>query len=218
MVKLQRSMEKPWLKDLPPLGKFRYIDLYAKGRTALDIGAGLGWCSDYLEKKEFEVTAFDLENDLRFMNIKFIQGSVDHLPFANQSFDTVLAFDVLEHVKDEDQAWQGIARVTKKRLIMSVPNSEDKILRRYNLTYKHHTDKSHYREYSLLEVKERLESSGFKVIYLDQQGPVDPVFIAQFLKPNAWAPFYETAIRFFGKTGLIRNEHFFADIYAVAEK
>lgn len=211
-------MEKPWLKDQKPLGKFKYLDLYAKGSSALDIGAGLGWCSDYLQQKGFEVTAFDLENDMQFPEIKFVSGSADSLPFPDTSFDTVLAFDVLEHVKDEEKAWSEVARVTKQRVILSMPSSDDELLRRYNLTYKHHTDKSHHREYSLTEAKERLESNGFRVIYLEKQGPVDPAVIAQFLKPKAWAPFYEKTIRFFEKTGLIRNYNFYADIYAVGEK
>lgn len=210
--------EKPWLQDSPPVGKFRYIDLFAAGDTLLDVGCGRGWCGEYARKKGFEVTALDLENDLKFSDLNFVWGSADELPFAERAFDTVLAFDVIEHVKDGERVWSELARVTKKRLILSVPDSDDGLLRKYNLTYKHHTDKSHYREYSVAEVGQRLGRHNFEVIYLERQGPVDPRVIAQFIKPNRWAGFYERMINVLVRAELIKNYRFFADIYAVGEK
>ena len=125
---------------------------------------------------------------------------------------------MIEHVKDGERVWRELARVTSRRLILSVPNSNDKLLQRYNLTYKHHVDKGHYREYSLDEVRRQIKQGGLEVIYLDRQGPADPRVIAQFIKPNRWASFYERMVAVLMRAGLIKNYHFFADIYAVGEK
>lgn len=52
-----------------------------------------------------------------------ILGRVTSLPFASASFDLVCAFDIVEHVDDDDGALAELARVarTGARLLLSVP-------------------------------------------------------------------------------------------------
>jgi SAM-dependent methyltransferase len=50
-------------------------------------------------------------------------GEITALPFGNEGFDLVVAFDVIEHVEDDQRAFAELTRVLKPggRLIFSVP-------------------------------------------------------------------------------------------------
>ena len=54
------------------------------------------------------------------------QGSADALPFADQSFDVVIACEILEHLPQPIYiaARQELARVAKRSVIITVPNRE----------------------------------------------------------------------------------------------
>ena len=50
-----------------------------------------------------------------------VQGSALTLPFSADSFDLVLAIEVLEHLPDPEQALREIARVASGAVVLSVP-------------------------------------------------------------------------------------------------
>ncbi|MEY2472359.1 MAG: hypothetical protein QOK28_1688 [Actinomycetota bacterium] len=50
-----------------------------------------------------------------------VQASALTLPFADNSFDLVMAIEVLEHVPDPEQAMREIARVASGSVVLSVP-------------------------------------------------------------------------------------------------
>ena len=54
---------------------------------------------------------------------RFVQGSIVELPFADNTFDNIVAMEVLEHVTDQRLAFSELSRVLKNggRLIISVP-------------------------------------------------------------------------------------------------
>lgn len=56
----------------------------------------------------------------------FIVGDILDSGFATNSFDTVIALQILEHFKDEDlmKALMEIKRIAKRRIIFSVPNRD----------------------------------------------------------------------------------------------
>jgi len=60
---------------------------------------------------------------LRGRGARVILSQVTSLPFADAAFDLVCAFDIVEHVDDDDAALAELARVTRPRgtLILSTP-------------------------------------------------------------------------------------------------
>jgi len=113
----------------PP--RFRYyrgiIDRYAGGSSAfrkiLDIGCGGGYLAEEFAKAGFSVTGLDpvhksLETALAHagqatLDIRYLQGVGETLPFAAASFDAVFCCDVLEHVSDYRLVTAEIARILR---------------------------------------------------------------------------------------------------------
>jgi 2-polyprenyl-3-methyl-5-hydroxy-6-metoxy-1,4-benzoquinol methylase len=54
-------------------------------------------------------------------NLEYRTAEADSLPFADREFDVVAAIEVLEHVSDPDAALREMARVARRRLLVSVP-------------------------------------------------------------------------------------------------
>ena len=204
---------KLW-RQAPSPHKIAYIDRYASGASALDIGTGLGFYAEHLRKRGFSVAAIDLEPDSE-LTTGTAQASIVNLPFFER-FDTVLAFDVLEHEPLEAKALRELRRVTGKRLILSVPNANDSQLHQYNLTYKHHIDKTHQREYFMDELVAKLEGAQFRMVEIKQEGPIHPAIFAEFF-PNVLRAPVRYIIKGLFRLGILQNKSLLADIYAVVE-
>lgn len=172
---------REWKKK-PSQLKLRYLDKFVVGKKVLDVGCGMGFYSEYLANKGFDVTAIDTEKQLIPEKSKFKLANAENLPFEDESFDTILLFDILEHINDQ-KILKEIHRVCKKRVILSVPNKDDSFLPKYNLTFKHYKDKTHRREYTQREIKELLGKFGFRVEHVAPEGEVSPFVFASFLRP-----------------------------------
>lgn len=107
-----------------------------KGRDVLDIGCGFGWFELFALARGvhtiagIEITGRDLETaraNVRASNVQFQVASATKLPFADDSFDTVVCWEVLEHIPagTEPQAFHEIARVLRPEghLYLSTPHA-----------------------------------------------------------------------------------------------
>ncbi len=157
--------------------KINLLTKFAQGKV-LDLGCGSGIYSYYLAKRGHRVFGIDVQSEFiqkaksryKHKNLTFQLASALKLPFKSDSFDTVVAFDVLEHVNDK-KALLEISRVAKK-VIISVPHQNQKILTQWSLAHHHYMDKTHQREYTQDSLKMLLETSGFKIIYLTPSLPI----------------------------------------------
>lgn len=106
----------------------RELDLDSLERV-LDVGCGAGANLRLLSDLGLPgVTGLDLNRaSIRFCREKGLgeieQGDLKHLPFADESFDLVLATDVLEHVDEDLCAVEEIRRVLRPggTALISVP-------------------------------------------------------------------------------------------------
>jgi len=96
----------------------------------LEIGCGEGRGVEILAPKVATYTAVDKIKEVvqqlseNFPNDSFIQSNIPPLPFENASFDTVVSFQVIEHIKDDLTYLQEIVRVLKPggKAYISTPN------------------------------------------------------------------------------------------------
>jgi 2-polyprenyl-3-methyl-5-hydroxy-6-metoxy-1,4-benzoquinol methylase len=96
--------------------------LKTKPKTFLEIGVGEGLVSNYLKRKKINVTTFDIDKKLN----PTVTGEVQKLSkyFKENSFDTVLCAEVLEHLPFSyfEKSLREIHKVTKKNVIISLPH------------------------------------------------------------------------------------------------
>jgi methionine biosynthesis protein MetW len=94
--------------------------------NALDIGCGDGLLLSMLTGISAE--GVDLSDvavaSCASKGLKAVQGDFtkDPLPFADKSFQTVIALDVLEHVYEPAAVLAEMTRVSSKNIIIGVPN------------------------------------------------------------------------------------------------
>ena len=118
----------------------------------LNIGCGTGRSSEYLsqfgEVTSLEYDKFCCEFTTAKTGLKIINGSITELPFSDNEFDLVCAFDVIEHVEDHKKGVEEMKRVCKNNGInlITVPAF-------MNLWGEHDEINHHFRRYSLLEIK-----------------------------------------------------------------
>jgi SAM-dependent methyltransferase len=148
-----------------------HLENYVVGKKLLDAGCGGGAYVEFLAQKGFEVTGVDKYEE--FLQVAreqgrlgtYVQGDVTNLPFPDKAFDCTYCFDVLEHVNDE-LAIKELARVTSRRLIISVPR-KDEIMHQFGLTFYPYRDPTHLRYYtedSLRELALKINCSKVEVV------------------------------------------------------
>jgi SAM-dependent methyltransferase len=128
----------------------------------LDVGCGTGVNLEHLEKLGsvvgLDVAQAALQYCVKRRPFVLAAGSFARLPFADQSFDVVTAFDVLEHDADPTSCLLESARVLKPGglLLLSVPA--------YRFMWGDHDVVAHHlRRYRRPEVLEALGAAGFVV-------------------------------------------------------
>lgn len=122
---------------------------------ALDLGAG----SESLFPAEFDVIKLDLvrpAGDLK----SFVQASALELPFPDQKFDAVGAFDLIEHVADAGSLMSEIARVVSPGgvVLATVPA--------YQWLWSPHDERvGHIRRYEREEVASLFKGAGLRIVW-----------------------------------------------------
>ncbi len=163
----------------------KWIAANAKGPDILDSGCGDGSITAGLAKR-FTVTGVDISEQnlkkakqLGFRTLKQDLGK--RMPVKNNSFDTVISNQVIEHIYDTDFYLEDIYRALKPGgiLLITTPNAVSlsdrfrallgdlpiaaEVSTRYRLRDSH-PPAGHIRIYTFEQLRHQLQRTGFKVI------------------------------------------------------
>ena len=150
----------------------------------LDLGCGGGRHAFEVYRRGGHVVAFDQNaQDLADVATMFgamaeegeapagasartVEGDALHMPFADDSFDTVIAAEILEHIPSDAAAISEIARVVRPggMVAVSVPRwLPEKVCWALSREY-HEVEGGHVRIYRRAELVARLEAAGLRYV------------------------------------------------------
>ena len=98
--------------------------------SVLDVGCGEGFTLNKLKEnkigKAHEGIDYSKEAILlgkkTYPNLHVLQGDIYDLKYKDNSFDLVICSEVLEHLENPQKALRELIRVSKKYILVSVPN------------------------------------------------------------------------------------------------
>lgn len=133
------------------------------GKNILDIGCATGEYCQKLTEMGFSCSGVDINakyvNKAKENGVEAYLMEGNNLKFPDNSFDTVLLFEVLEHVERVEDVLKEAKRVAKKNILITVPNCTDfHKLTRYNLTYDHMLEKDHINFFTKTDLETLLKS------------------------------------------------------------
>ncbi|MEK3675532.1 class I SAM-dependent methyltransferase [Paenibacillus sp. FSL R10-2771] len=115
--------------------RYKAITSGLKNLKVLDAGCGTGYGSLFMSQYAKEVIGIDISQETITWceehysdqkNLKFLQASLENLPFSDSEFDCIVIFEVIEHVDAQIQNMflKEAKRILKPDgiLIMSTPN------------------------------------------------------------------------------------------------
>src|SRR5215471_3884606 len=117
------------------------------GRNVLDVGCGYGAYGRALMDAGTQCVGCDV-------NFTYLREAQRHglpvaavdsvLPFADRAFDSVVLFEVIEHVPCIDKLLLESFRVARRNVLITVPNSEDiELMKANDVTYGHMLSSDH---------------------------------------------------------------------------
>jgi SAM-dependent methyltransferase len=135
----------------------------------LNIGVATGYTSVLLEPVG-EVTSVEYDEDTcnflrNDLDLNAVHASILDLPFEDESFDIVCAFDVIEHVKEDKRAVDEMIRVCRKNGLIAISVPAFQSLWSDHDRINHHVKR--YREQELKKLFDKTETIGVYSTYFN---------------------------------------------------
>lgn len=108
---------------------FKTLSSPETGRI-LEVGCGEGFVISHLRRQGLYASFEGLDQSEEALKmakelnpeVPFSCGDIYSLPVADKAFDTVMALEVLEHLKEPMRALKELCRVSHRVVLLSVPN------------------------------------------------------------------------------------------------
>lgn len=128
----------------------------------LDVGCSTGMTSKFLAEYgrvcgvDLSSTALEFCRKQNFARV--IQADANNLPFLDESYDVLVALDLLEHLNEDRRGLREFSRVLKKDgyLIISAP-AHKFLWSNFDIS------SYHFRRYRLKELKEKINQADFEI-------------------------------------------------------
>lgn len=115
------------------INRYVFASRFVKNKIVLDVASGMGYGSNYIvENGAKKVVGLDISNDAIIYSKKtyniddldFVQGDATKMQFSDKSFDVIVSFETIEHLKEYREFLIECKRVLKNEgvFICSTPN------------------------------------------------------------------------------------------------
>lgn len=181
IVEHYRSSVEDYVIYLMHIATYRFAESYTSGKRILDYGCGSGYGSAWIARSAASVTGVDVaadaiahaQREYQAPNLSFHQ--IDPrapLPFADNSFDTVLSFQVFEHVADTAHYLDQIRRVLVPggHLVLVTPDRSTRLL-----PFQKPWNRWHLTEYSADSLTNKIRAHFASVELLRMSGRQDVI-------------------------------------------
>jgi SAM-dependent methyltransferase len=156
------------------------IERYAHGEI-IDVGCGNGryvlHFADRLRIRGIDYQAFDAWKARPEL---FSVADAQELTLPDASADTLVSFETLEHLPDPEKALREYFRVSRRGLILTVPNCRiTPGMRQSGLIYNHWVDRTHLNFWDLDSICALVARAGFTVRHREAINDIDlvPLFV-----------------------------------------
>ena len=189
------------------------------GHRLLDVGCGDGYLTTKFARHARQVTGIDPDTamltDARTLhaepNVEYDAGSAEKLPYADASFDRVVAVSVVEHFDSPEGGLKEMSRVLKPGGVLAIsvdsllPENSPEDFRRWHATRYHVT--TYFRREQILAL---LRDSGL----IPDEAGMDKIHTSQlagalrrfYMRHKVWCfplfPFFLAGCRLADATGL----------------
>jgi SAM-dependent methyltransferase len=120
--------------------------------------------SELLKVREIIGAMIDAQEIARSEEAGAVQGNALELPFADDTFDRVVAAEVLEHIPQDESAMRELARVLRPggTMAVTVPRFGPEVVNWALSREYHETEGGHVRIYRRSELVDRLRRAGLR--------------------------------------------------------
>jgi 2-polyprenyl-3-methyl-5-hydroxy-6-metoxy-1,4-benzoquinol methylase len=157
--------------------RLEVIQKYALQKV-LDAGCSTGEYVRWMLNQGYDAYGFDLlqsESWKGDLSDRFTAGDLHKTPYGDEEFDTVVSFEVLEHVEDFEKVLSELKRIAGHNLILSVPDTElYPVFEKSGLTFHHWVDRTHRHFFTEKELRKTLHDTKLEIQFLGRINPVHP--------------------------------------------
>jgi SAM-dependent methyltransferase len=134
--------------------------------SILDVGCGNGAYVLFLkDKKSIKGVDYKYSNSWDGNRELFDIADAQALNYPDDSVDTIISFETLEHLDSPMSALREFHRVAKKNIIISVPSCELTTgMKKSGLIYNHWIDRTHQNFWEMRHISKLIEQAGFKIV------------------------------------------------------
>lgn len=145
------------------------------GNNVLDVGCGNGsYVYRFMREKNILGVDYQSFDSWKHAPEHFSISDALNINFNDGSFDTVLAFEVLEHIKDYDAALKEMYRVCRNNIIVTVPNCiQTEGMKKSNILYGHYSDRTHINFWDMSNFCDVISNAGFEVVVAEHINFID---------------------------------------------
>ena len=135
------------------------------GHSILDVGCGSG---AYVLKlaEQYQISGVDYQRFPSWDDRPHLFSISDaaQLDLEDNSVDTILSFETLEHLQNPEQALKEYYRVCRKNIIITVPNCQiTSGMEKSKFIYSHWIDPTHINFFKMEDIIKIVKNAGFNV-------------------------------------------------------